>query len=88
MTSSPPGPLLGVRAALVILLAILVGLAAVGLTFLTGQSIPAAILTGGAAAGGALLFFNQMIGQLAIVAACGRWPVSSMLRRRHCLHHI
>ncbi len=63
VTSPPPGPLLSVRAALVILLAALVSTATGGLTFLTSQSIPTAILAGGAAAGGALLCFNQLIGQ-------------------------
>lgn len=62
MTSPPPGPLLSVRAALVMLLAALVGLAAAGLAFLSTRSLPPATLTGGGAAAAALLFFNQVIG--------------------------
>ncbi len=62
VTSPPPGPLLGVRAALIMLLAILAGLAAAGLTLLSTHSIPNAALTGGGTAAGALLLFNQVIG--------------------------
>jgi len=52
VTSSLPGPLLSARGALVLLLAVLTGLAAARLTVLSSHSLPAAVLTGGAAAGG------------------------------------
>ena len=56
--STPPGPLLTVRAALVLLMAIVVGLVAGGLAYLADHDIPTAVLVGGAAAGGALLLFH------------------------------
>jgi hypothetical protein len=55
--------LLGVRAALVMLLAFVVGLLAGGLTFLQSRSVAAAVLAGGGAAGAALLAFDQIIGR-------------------------
>lgn len=62
MPIPPSGPLLDVRAALVILLAVLVGVAAGWLSFLASRSLPAAALAGGSAAGGALLLFEKIIG--------------------------
>lgn len=61
MTSSPPGPLLSVRAAVVLLLALVVGLLVGGLSYLTDHSVPHAVLWGGSAAGGALLLFHTVI---------------------------
>jgi hypothetical protein len=58
---SSPGPLLTVRAAVVLLLACVVGLIAGGLTLWDGQSLPAALLVGGGAAGSGLLLFHQII---------------------------
>ena len=63
MTPSPPGPLLSVRAALVLLLSLLAGLCACGLAYLAGHSLPAALLMGGSAAGGAIMLFNSVIGR-------------------------
>jgi len=63
MPLSPPGPLLTVRAAVVLLLAFLTGLLAIGLATLAGNSLPAAILVGAAAAGGALMLFHTVIGR-------------------------
>jgi len=61
MTSSPPGPLLTVRAAVVLLLASIIGLIAGGLTYVGDHSLPGAVLVGGGAAGGALLLFHTII---------------------------
>ncbi len=63
MSPSPPGPLLSVRAAVVLLLALVVGLCACGLAYLANHSLPAAALVGGAAAGGALMLFHTVIGR-------------------------
>jgi len=59
---SPSGPLFTVRAALVLLLAIVVGLIAGILAYLANRSVPAAVLVGGGATGGAVLLFNTLIG--------------------------
>lgn len=61
MTPSPPGPLLTVRAAVVLLLALVVGVLAGGLAYLTDHSVPRAVLWGGSAAAGALLLFHTVI---------------------------
>ncbi|OHV27825.1 MULTISPECIES: hypothetical protein [Pseudofrankia] len=62
MPPSQPGPLLTVRAALVMLLALVVGVLAGGLSYLADPSLPSAILVGGGAAGGGLLLFHAVIG--------------------------
>jgi len=56
-----PGPLLSVRAAVVLLIAAVVGLVAGALGFLATGSVPAAVLTGGGAAGGAALLFHTLV---------------------------
>ncbi len=63
MTSSTPdpGPLLTVRASVVLLLALVVGVLAGGLAYLAQRSVPAAVLVGGGAAGAALLLFHTVI---------------------------
>jgi hypothetical protein len=58
-----PGPLLSVRTATVLLLALVMGLLAGGLSYLVDPSTPAAVLRGGGAAGGALLVFHNLIGR-------------------------
>ena len=63
MTPSPPGPLLSVRTAVVLLLALVVGLCACGLAYLANHSLPADALVGGGAAGGALMLFHTVIGR-------------------------
>jgi hypothetical protein len=63
VTPSPPGPLLSVRAAVVLLLALVVGLCACGLAYLANHSLPADALVGGGAAGGALMLFHTVIGR-------------------------
>lgn len=59
----PPTPLLTVRTALVLFLALVVGLFATGLAYLDHHSLPAAALVGGGAASGALLLFHTVIGK-------------------------
>jgi hypothetical protein len=58
-----PVPLLTIRAALLLLIAVSVGIVA-GLLAIhasTDRNIPAGILVGGAAAGGALVMFNGLL---------------------------
>jgi hypothetical protein len=50
VTPSPPGPLLSVRAAVVLLLALVVGLCACGLAYLASHSLPAGTLAAAPAA--------------------------------------
>ncbi|GII59424.1 hypothetical protein Pth03_78130 [Planotetraspora thailandica] len=59
----PPGPLLSVRAAVVLLLAGVVGLLAGVLAYLAGQPLPAALLVSGGAVGGSVLLFHTLIGR-------------------------
>jgi len=62
MTRSQPDPLLPVRTALVLLLAVLAGVGSGVLTVLAGQPWPAAVLAGGSAAGAALVLSHTLIG--------------------------
>jgi hypothetical protein len=55
--------LLSVRAALILLLAVVVGGVAGALAFVAHHSVPEGFLAGGAAAGGALALFDRMIGE-------------------------
>ncbi|GFJ82122.1 hypothetical protein Phou_063020 [Phytohabitans houttuyneae] len=57
-----PGPLLSVRTAIVLLLALVVGLLSGGLSYLAEPSAPLAALYGGGAACGALLLFHKVVG--------------------------
>lgn len=61
MSAPPEDPLLTVRATLVLLLAVLIGLAAGALTFATSGSLPSAALAGGAAAAGVLAVAPTLI---------------------------
>jgi hypothetical protein len=61
MASRNPPPLLTERAALILLLAVLTGLGAGILTYLSGQNPPAAGLAGFGACGGALALFHTII---------------------------
>ena len=62
--SSPePGPLISIRAAVVLLLALAASVFAGGLAYLSDPSVPAAVLVGGGAGGGALLLFHNVIDQ-------------------------
>jgi hypothetical protein len=63
VSSNQPAPLVSVRAALILLLAALVGLATAYLTALGGGTLAAAALAGGGTAGGATALFNSLIGK-------------------------
>lgn len=64
MTRPPgSGPLLTVRAALVLLMASVVGLVVGGLSYLADHNVPDAVLVGGTAVGGALLLFHTLLGR-------------------------
>jgi len=56
-------PLLTVRAAVILLLALIVGSVSGVLGYMTNHSFPAAVLVAGSAAGGAVLLFNNVIGR-------------------------
>jgi hypothetical protein len=59
---SEPERLLSLRATMVLLLAVLTGVAAGVLAHLAGQPVAAAVLVGGGAAGAALALFHNLIG--------------------------
>lgn len=61
MPPSPPGPLLTVRTALILLLAGATGILAASLGYLSSRSAPQAGLVGGSAFGAAVVFFNKII---------------------------
>ena len=61
MPTPPPGPLLSIRAALILLIAIVVGLAAGVLGYFAHEGIAAAMLVGGGGAGGALALFHTLL---------------------------
>ena len=61
MATPPPGPLLSVRAALVLLIAIVVGLVAGTLGYFANGGVATAVLVGGSAAGGALALFHTLL---------------------------
>lgn len=63
MAPDPRAPLLTVRAAVVLLLALVAGVLAGGLSYLANHSVPTAVLYGGTTAGGALVLFNSVIGR-------------------------
>jgi hypothetical protein len=63
MTPSPPGPLLSVRTALVLILSFMVGMSAAVLSYLADQPVPTAVLVGGGASGASLLLFHTLIGK-------------------------
>jgi hypothetical protein len=64
MATPPPGPLLSIRAALILLIAVVIGLGAGILGYLANGGIATAVLTGGAGAGGALTLFHTLIDRL------------------------
>ena len=61
--ANEPMPLLTVRAAVILLLALLVGITAGLLTYLADSSVPGAVLAGGGATGAAIALFNTIIGR-------------------------
>lgn len=62
MTIPPPGPLLTLRAAVILLLAVVIGVIAGVLAYLSGSTVPGAALVDGGASGGAILLFHTVIG--------------------------
>jgi hypothetical protein len=61
MTTPPPGPLLTVRAALILLIAAVIGLVAGTLGYFANGGLATAALVGGGAAGGALALFHALL---------------------------
>jgi len=59
----PQERLLSLRSTVILLLAVLIGGVTCWLTRAAGRSVAEALLAGGAATGGAVLFFNQVIGE-------------------------
>jgi hypothetical protein len=58
----PPDSLLSPRSALILLLAVLVGVAVGALTLAAAHAVPAAVLAGGAAWASAIKLFHKIIG--------------------------
>lgn len=63
MSTPPPSPLLTVRAAVVLLTAIVVGLVAGALGYLAHHDVATGVLIGGGALGAALLLFHSLLGR-------------------------
>ena len=61
MSSQRPGPLLTVRAMVVLMLALLTGVIAGLLSYLSAHDIPASSLVGGGAAAAALVLFHSLL---------------------------
>ncbi|GIM97156.1 hypothetical protein Ato02nite_089490 [Paractinoplanes toevensis] len=58
-----PEPLVSLRAAVILLLALVAGATAGVLTYWAGHPLAAAAVGGGGAAGGGLLLFNTVVGR-------------------------
>jgi len=56
-----PAPVLSLRSAVILLLAVLAGIGAAVLAIMAGEVPPKAVLAGFAAAGGATVLFNTLI---------------------------
>jgi hypothetical protein len=63
LSTPPPSPLLTVRAAVVLLTAVVIGLVAGGLGYLAHHDVATGVLIGGGAVGGALLLFHNLLGR-------------------------
>ncbi len=63
MSTPPSGPLLTVRATVVLLAAIMVGLVAGGLGYLAHHDVATGFLIGGGTVGGALVLFHTLVGR-------------------------
>ncbi|HZD15557.1 MAG TPA: hypothetical protein VE196_10650 [Pseudonocardiaceae bacterium] len=63
MTPNNPDPLISVRAAVVLLLTLMVGVSAGVVSYVAHHQIPDAVLVGGAAAGAALMLFHTALGR-------------------------
>lgn len=59
--SQSPGPLLSVRSAFVLMLALVVAIIAGVLSYLSAHDLPAAILVTGNAGAGAMLLFHTLL---------------------------
>jgi hypothetical protein len=59
--SQSPGPLLSVRSAFVLMLALVVAIVAGVLSYLLGHDLPAAILVAGGTGAGAVLLFHTLL---------------------------
>ncbi len=62
MSVPPTNPLLSLRSAVLLLIAVLIGIGVGVLTALAGEPVPTAVIAGGGAGGAALLVLNQIIG--------------------------
>lgn len=63
MTTPPPDPLLSVRAALVFLGALTIGVVAGVLSYLAQRDVASACLVGGGAVAAAIVLLNSMVGR-------------------------
>lgn len=59
----PSDPFLSVRTALILVIALLVGIVAGALGFLGYGTVAGAVLIGGGAAGGAMMMFHAVLGR-------------------------
>jgi hypothetical protein len=59
--SQPPGPLLSVRSAFILMLALFVAITAGVLSYLSAHDLPAAVLVAGGASAGATLLFHTLL---------------------------
>jgi hypothetical protein len=62
MAAKPPSALLTLRATVVLSLALIAGILSGVLSYLAGDSLPAAVLWGGGAAGGAVVLLHRIVG--------------------------
>lgn len=63
MPSTPNAPLLTIRAAVILLLALVIGVLAGFLSYQTDSSLPGAVLWGGGAAGTGIVLFHSIVGR-------------------------
>ncbi|GAB7038253.1 MULTISPECIES: hypothetical protein [Catenuloplanes] len=63
MASSPPGPLLTVRAAVILFSALVVGILAGALSYVDDPSAARAVIWGASSSGGAVMLFHAVIGR-------------------------
>ena len=63
MSTPPPSPLLTVRAAVVLLTALVVSLVAGGLGYLAHHDVATGVLIGGGAMGGAVALVHTLLGR-------------------------
>jgi hypothetical protein len=59
--SQSPGPLLSLRSAFVLMLALVVAILAGVLSYLSAHDLPAAVLVAGGASAGAMLLFHTLL---------------------------